>query len=223
MPLDPDTREELLAAIPEAAARGRRALAEWDAISDSLCDDNHQPLDERYDHRMRQRDAEAWEAFAPFLDHGHQLLDQTEEDFRSLHSDLQNPDIETITRHRTQLTALRGAIEGGRRERAAWQAASGMILLDQPGGEETLRRTQTLRNAEGWHDALTWAENADVVVEINHAAHTHQTDAGRARTAQAEAARTRSTTHTSPSPAPPPEGPAAPQQQPGPGREPRSR
>ncbi len=76
-----------------------------------------------------------------------------------------------------------------------------MVLADHPRGEEALRRLEILRNAEGWHYALTWADNADVLVEIDQA--TGSTPAaGRARTAQAEAARARSTTTATSRPAP---------------------
>lgn len=43
MPLEPTTRESLIAAIPQAAARGRKALEDWDAVSESLCDENGEP------------------------------------------------------------------------------------------------------------------------------------------------------------------------------------
>ncbi|RCG23945.1 hypothetical protein DQ392_04375 [Streptomyces reniochalinae] len=201
MPLDPTTRESLLAAIPEAAERGRKALEDWDAVSDSLCDDNHEPLDERYDTRQHQRDAEAWTAFEPFLDHGPELLAQAEEDFRALHQDYENPDFEIIRRRRSQLTALHHAVEGGRRERDTWKYADEMILRDHPRGSEFRRRAEILRNAEGWHYALTFADNADVLVEIDQATRV-QAGAGRGRTAQAEAARARSTTAAAPTVSP---------------------
>jgi len=195
MPLDPTNRESLLAAIPGAAARGRKALEDWDAVSDSLCDENHEPLDERYDVRQHQRDAEAWNAFEPFLDHGPELLAQAEEDFRALHQDDENPDFETIARRRSQLTALHEAVEGGRQERAAWKYADEMILRDHPRGPEFRRRAEILRNAEGWQHALTFADNADVLVEIDQATRA-RAGAGHGRTAQAEAARARTTTAT---------------------------
>ncbi|WP_019359479.1 hypothetical protein [Streptomyces sp. AA1529] len=210
MPLDPTTRESLLAAIPEAAARGRKALENWDAVSDSLCDANHEPLDERYNTRQHQRDAEAWTAFEPFLDHGPELLAQAEEDFRALHHDYANPDFETIRRRRSQLTALHEAVEGGRRERAAWEYAEEMVLHDHPKSAEFRHRSEILRNAEGWHYALTFADNADVLVEIDQATRA-RAGAARGRTAQAEAARARSTTTVAPtvSPTAPP-GPSTP-------------
>lgn len=221
MPLDPTTHQMLLATIPEATARGRRALENWDAVSDSLCDDNHEPLDERYDIRQHQRDTEAWDAFTPFLDHGPELLAHAEEDFRTLHADVEHPDFETIARRRSQLTELHGAIEGGRRVRDASEFAREMVLTDHPSGEETLRRLEVLRNAEGWHYAITWADNADVLVEIDQAARAHPT-AGRARTAQAQAARARTATAAIPNPVPAATEQSTPQQ-PRPGRSPRSR
>ncbi|MFG3253317.1 hypothetical protein [Streptomyces sp. NPDC048172] len=204
MPLDPTTRESLLAAIPEAAEQGRKAQEDWNAVSDSLCDENHEPLDERYDVRQHQRDAEAWAAFEPFLDHGPELLAQAETDFRTLHQSDGSPDLETIARRRHQLTELRHAVEGGRRERAAWEWVNEMILPG-PEGDELRRRTEISRNAEGWHYAITFADHADVLVEIDQAIR-HHSDSRDARTAQANAARTRST--NAPATTPPVEGPA---------------
>ncbi|MDJ1132005.1 hypothetical protein [Streptomyces iconiensis] len=201
MPLDPTTRESLLAAIPEAAGRGRKALEDWDAVSDSLCDANHEPLDDRYDAREHQRDAEAWAAFEPFLDHGPELLAQAEEDFRALHQDYENPDFETIARRRSQLTALHEAVEGGRQERAAWEYAEEMVLPDHPKSAEFRHRAEILRNAEGWHYALAFADNADVLVEIDQATRA-RAGTGGGRTAQAEAARARSTTAAAPTASP---------------------
>lgn len=221
MPLDPTTRASLLAAIPEAAARGRKALEDWDAVSDSLCAANGEPFDERYDARRHQRDAEAWAAFEPFLDHGPELLAQAEKDFRTLHQDYENPVFETIRRRRSQLAAMHRAIAGGRRQRDAWEIADEMILPDHPQGQETRRRLETIRNSQGWHYALTFADNADVLVEIDQAARAHPT-AGRARTAQAQAARARTATAAIPNPVPAATEQSTPQQ-PRPGRSPRSR
>ncbi|MGW2331582.1 hypothetical protein ACWC5C_38340 [Streptomyces sp. NPDC001700] len=211
MPLDPTTRESLLAVIPEAAARGRKALEDWDAVSEGLCDENSEPLDERYYVRQNQRDAEAWAAFKPFLGHGPELLAQAEGDFRTLHQDYEDPDFETIDRRRSQLTALRDAVQGGRQERAAWEYANEMILRDHPRGPEFRRRAEILRNAEGWHYAITFATNADVLVEIDQAARARP-DTGRTRTAQADAARARSTTTAAPTASTPATGPSAPAQ-----------
>ncbi|MGY1435400.1 hypothetical protein [Streptomyces reniochalinae] len=207
MPLDPTTRESLLAALPEAAGRGRKALEDWDAVSDSLCGDDFEPLDERYDTRQHQRDAEAWAAFEPFLDHGPELLAQAEEDFRALHQDYGNPGFETIRRRRSQLTALHEAVEGGRQERAAWEYAEEMVLPDHPKSAEFRHRSQILRNAEGWHYAITFADNADVLVEIDQATRA-RTGAGRGWTTQAEAARARSTTTAAPTASPTTPGPS---------------
>ncbi|WP_030895749.1 hypothetical protein [Streptomyces sp. NRRL F-5053] len=221
MPLDPTTRASLLAAIPEAAARGRKALEDWDAVSDSLCAANGEPFDERYDARRHQRDAEAWAAFEPFLDHGPELLAQAEKDFRALHQDYENPDFETIRRRRSQLATMHRAIAGGRRQRDAWEIADEMILPAHPQGQETRRRLETIRNSQGWHYALTFADNADVLVEIDQATRA-RASAGGGRTAQAEAARTRSTTTTTPTAAPTTPDPSMPAQS-GPERARRTR
>lgn len=139
MPLDPTTREPLLAAIPEAAAQERKALEDWDA-SDSLSDDNHEPPGKRYDVRQRLRVAESWAAFEPFLDHGPELLAQAEEDFRALHQGYEKPDFEAIDRRRTQLTTLHYAIAGGRQQPDVWDCTDEMALLGHPKSAEIRRR-----------------------------------------------------------------------------------
>lgn len=96
-----------------------------------------------------------------------------------------------------------------------WEFAREITLTDSPKGEELLRRSEWLRNREGWHYAIPWADNADVLVEIDQAARPRP-EAGRAHPAQAEAARARSTSTAALSPSPSTAGPAAPPAQPGP-------
>lgn len=96
--------------VATAVAAGKRVLAEWDAISDSLCDADHWPLDERYDLRQQQRDAEMWALFAPFLDHGPALVAHAEE----MHTFL-DPQDRADGRWPYRLRVLREALEGGAR------------------------------------------------------------------------------------------------------------
>lgn len=72
-------REIRLSQVATSVAAGQRVLAEWDAVSDSLCDADHWPLDERYGLRQPLRDAEMWAQFAPFLEHGPALVAHAEE------------------------------------------------------------------------------------------------------------------------------------------------
>ncbi|MEU2082337.1 hypothetical protein ABZ569_10680 [Streptomyces albus] len=191
MSLDPSLHQSLLTAIPKATARGRKALADWNAVSGSLCDDNNEPLGERYNVRQKQRNAEAWDSFEPFLDHGPRLLAHTEEDFRTLYSDYENPDLDTNRRRRSQLNTLHTAIKGGRRVRDRWELAHETVPPEHPNDQHLLLRVAALRNAEGWHYAIAWADNADVLVEIDQATRARPTPAaGHAHTAQFQAART---------------------------------
>ncbi|ATW48210.1 hypothetical protein [Streptomyces peucetius] len=77
-------REVRLSEVAKSVAAGQRVLAEWDAVSDSLCDADHWPLDERYGLRQQVRDAEMWAQFAPFLEHGQALVRTPRKRFLSL-------------------------------------------------------------------------------------------------------------------------------------------
>ncbi|WP_159401321.1 hypothetical protein [Streptomyces maremycinicus] len=181
-------REARVEQVVMAVDAGERALAEWDAISDSLCDADHWPLDERYGLRQQQRDAEMWALFAPFLDHGPALVAHAEETLPLL-----DPEDRADGRWPYRLRVLREALEGGARVQADFEAVTGALLPDRPRAEAALAKAVVERNAEGWHYSLTWMENSGALVEMARAerglrGHPHRPQ----QSAQVQAARARS-------------------------------
>lgn len=174
--------------VATAVAAGERVLAEWDAISDNLCDADHWPLDERYDLRQQQRDAEMWALFAPFLDHGPALVAHAEEMLPSL-----DPEDRADGRRPYRLRVLREALEGGARVQADFEAVTGVLLPDHPHAEAAFANAVVERNAEGWHYSLTWMESGGALVETARAeralhGHPHRSQ----QSTQVQAARARS-------------------------------
>ncbi|WP_107086975.1 hypothetical protein [Streptomyces viridochromogenes] len=150
--------------VAVAVAAGERVLAEWDAISDSLCDADHWPLDERYDLRQQQRDAEMWALFAPFLDHGPALVAHAEEMLPFL-----DPQDRAEGLWPYRLRVLREALEGGTRVQADFEFVTGALLPDHPRAGAAFAKAVVERNAEGWHYSLTWMESGGVLVEMAQA------------------------------------------------------
>ncbi|MEW1551637.1 hypothetical protein [Streptomyces tsukubensis] len=151
-----------LAASIEA---GEKVLADWDAVSDSLCDGEGWPLDDQYGVRQQQRDADMWTQFAPYLTDGTALIVPAEDIL---------PDLDQGERlkHRwdQRLRALRECLDGGRRVHDTWLAVENALVPGHPRTGEVRARALAERNAEGWHYALTWNENASALVEIARAA-----------------------------------------------------
>ncbi|AJT68671.1 hypothetical protein T261_7069 [Streptomyces lydicus] len=205
--------------LAESVAAGERALAEWDAVSDSLCDDDHWPLDDRYGLRQQQRDAEMWVQFAPFLDHGPDLLAHAEEVLPFL--DARD---RAAGRWPDRLRAARGALEAGARVQAEFKAVTDALLPDHSRSKAAFAEAVVERNAEGWDCALTWMENASALVDMAEAEQAlPSSPAGFKRSAQAESARARSPLAARESAAATKECAARPVDPPGHGRRPRLR
>ncbi|WP_053084668.1 hypothetical protein [Streptomyces viridochromogenes] len=181
-------RQARIEQLAVSVAAGERVLAEWDAVSDSLCDADHWPLDERYDLRQQQRDAEMWALFAPFLDHGPALVAHAEETLPFL-----DPEDRVDRRWPYRLRMLGEALEGGARVQAGFEAVAGALLPDHLRAEAAFTEAVVERNAEGWHYSLTWMENGDALVEIARAERDLRGHPDRSqRSARAQAARARS-------------------------------
>ncbi|MFZ3572299.1 hypothetical protein ACOKM5_35815 [Streptomyces sp. BH097] len=147
--------------LSSTAAAGERILADWDAVSDSLCDGDGWPLDDRYDLRQQQRDAQMWAQFEPYLREGPPLLAHAEASLARF-----EPEDQVATRWPYRLRVLREALAGGALVQDEFECVSEALLPDHPAFQETWERAVALRNAEGWHYALTWLERADVLTEI---------------------------------------------------------
>ncbi|MEU6015068.1 hypothetical protein ABZ826_13765 [Streptomyces sp. NPDC047515] len=176
--------------VAASVAAGARVLAERDAVSDSLCDAEHWPLDERYGLRQQVRDAEMWAQFAPFLEHGPALVEHAEETLPLL-----DPAERMAGRWSYRLRTLRAALDGGARVQAEFEVVAEALLPDHPHAKADFADAVAMRNAEGWHYSLTWMDNAGVLVDIARAEKapppppTRPLRAQQVRSARAEAAR----------------------------------
>ncbi|WP_246150554.1 hypothetical protein [Streptomyces qinzhouensis] len=151
-----------LAASIEA---GERVLADWDAVSDGLCDAEGWPLDDRYGLRQQQRDADMWAQFTPYLTEGTALIVPAEEVLPLLDEG------QRLQRHWDyRVRTLWKALAGGQRVHDEWLTAENALVPGHPRTGEVRARALIERNAEGWHYALTWNENAGALVEIARAA-----------------------------------------------------
>ncbi|MDX3099094.1 hypothetical protein PV417_32120 [Streptomyces sp. ME19-03-3] len=157
-------RETRLSQVAKSVAAGQRVLAEWDAVSDSLCDADHWPLDERYGLRQQVRDAEMWAQFAPFLEHGPALVAHAEQTLPLL-----DPAERAAGHWAYRLRSLREALEGGTRVQAEFHVVAEALLPDHPRSKAVFADAVAMRNAEGWHYPLTWMDNAGVLVDIARA------------------------------------------------------
>ncbi|MGW1279302.1 hypothetical protein ACWD4V_20465 [Streptomyces tsukubensis] len=151
-----------LAASIEA---GEKVLADWDAASDGLCDAEGWPLDDRYGLRQQQRDADMWAQFAPYLTEGSSLIVPAEDVLPYLDQK------QRVEQHWDwNLRTLRKTLDGGRRVHDEWLAVESALVPGHPRTSELRAWARIERNAEGWHYAQTWNENASALIEIAQAA-----------------------------------------------------
>ncbi|SDP31878.1 hypothetical protein [Actinacidiphila guanduensis] len=178
-------------ALEEAHLLAQEALAEWDAISDSLCDEHGVPLDEdAYGARQVQRDAEAWTPFETFLFHGPAAI----HDAQAALTTLTFP-ATTTGRWSHQLRELNGALAEGTRIRDDWDTYLADILNHRtgPGRWRAFNNALETRNAEAWHAITTFIDFTPVLHAI-HDAERQQAQERKVSAARAAAARARSTT-----------------------------
>lgn len=137
-------------ALASAAAGIRQASDAWDAVSDSFCDEDGWPIDEKgYADGKVKRDAEAWKHVEVFLAHGPEVLagvraaadgaDYVEgpisEDLRRLHGTDTN-------------------LERAGQIRHEWDQVMALMDASQPGSREIYTaEAEEIRNSEGWHYA----------------------------------------------------------------------
>jgi hypothetical protein len=180
-----------LTALADALDGADQALAEWDAVSDSLCGPDGWPLDaDAYGEHQSQRDAVAWQHMQTFLFHGPAVLADAR---AAMHGLAVGPQVAADWRWR--LGALEAALEGGRRVRAEWEAAHPV----PPGRLDVGERQQYAdgvaeRDADGWHYAHEFIVHGPALLDIARVAGATHTDDQVHVTVRAEAARARSTT-----------------------------
>ncbi|WP_441247375.1 hypothetical protein [Kitasatospora sp. McL0602] len=178
--------------ILESATEGiNEALASWDAVSDSLCDEDGWPLDQvAYEDRLVARDAAAWEHAEVFLLHAPSVVDAARENLRAADpSGALHPNLWRNVRETEK--ALAQAAELGR------ECEQSEALAEPPGVPRTLyvERARELRNSEGWHYTLELATHAgglgyaaEAIRPAPAAEHSPQNQAALARSAPSTAA-----------------------------------
>ncbi|WP_405539662.1 hypothetical protein OG787_46910 [Streptomyces sp. NBC_00075] len=188
MPLAGDDGTVSAAPFSPRVAAGERVLAEWDAVSGSLCDADHRPLDERYGLRQQQREAEMWAQFAPSLTCGPALVAHADATLPLL-----DPGDRAEGRWPYRLRVLREALEGGAQVHADFDFLAGALVPDRPRAAAAFAKAVAERDADGWHYSLTWTENGGALVEMARAERAVRGWRDRPQhSAQAEAARARS-------------------------------
>ncbi|WP_435127258.1 hypothetical protein [Actinacidiphila sp. bgisy144] len=193
-------------ALREAHRLARKALQDWDAVSDSLCDERGVPWDEdAYGSRQVQRDAEAWEPFETFLFHGAAAIDHATAALPTLPLPAS-----TAERWSYRLRELADALDEGIRIHDDWESRLTAVLDQQTGPDRWIAFNDTLheRNAEGWYAMTVFIDHASVLDAIADA----EPERAELAAARVAAARARSTT-TVPRPGhrlPPPEAPMPP-------------
>lgn len=153
--------------LREAHRLAQEALADWDAVSDSLCDAAGVPLDEdAYGIRQAQRDAEAWQPFETFLFHGPAAIDHAKAALPTLALPAS-----TAARWSNKLRELTGALTEGIAIRDEWESRLAAVLDQQVGPTRWGAFNDTLdeRNAEGWHAMTLFIDHAPVLHAIDNA------------------------------------------------------
>ncbi|MEU3039726.1 hypothetical protein ABZ700_02005 [Streptomyces diastaticus] len=190
---DPLAWRRHLPALASAAAGINEACDAWDAVSDSLCDADGWPLDDKvYGDGKVKRDAEAWKHAEVFLDHGPEVL-------AGVRAAADGPDYvegpisDDLRRIRGIDTILFRAEE----LRHEW--ADVMALMDgsQPSVLHLYQeRAEEHRNTEGWHYSHELGSKGPALVRVGEYL-AHRADTERpAQTERARVALTRSTHNT---------------------------
>ncbi|MFI0013086.1 hypothetical protein [Streptomyces griseus] len=211
---DPLAWRRHLPALASAAAGINEACDAWDAVSDSLCDADGWPLDDKvYGDGKVKRDAEAWKHAEVFLDHGPEVLAgvraaATGPDY------VEGPISDDLRRIRGIDTILFRAEE----LRHEWAGVMALMDGSQPSVLHLYQeRAEEHRNTEGWHYSHELGSKGPALVRVGEYL-AHRADTERPpQTERARVALTRST-HNTPavSPASPQVPPAS--HPPAPGR-----
>ncbi|MYV66781.1 hypothetical protein GT043_12705 [Streptomyces sp. SID2131] len=150
-----------LPALASAAAGINHASNAWDAVSDSFCNMDGWPVDEKgYADGKVKRDAEAWKHVEVFLDHGPEVLAAVRAAADS--SDyMEGPISEDLYR----LRGIGTTLEQAGRLRHEWDQIMALMEASQPGSLQLyLESAEEHRNAEGWHYAHKLSDQGPALV-----------------------------------------------------------
>ncbi|AVV47541.1 hypothetical protein C6376_17555 [Streptomyces sp. P3] len=172
-----------------SAADGiRQASDQWDAVSDSYCDEDGWPVDETgYADGKVARDATAWEHVETFLAHGPEVL-------AGVRAAAQPADYldGPISADLLRLRGIDSVLERAGEIRREWDQVIALMEGSMPGSRELYEeRAREIRNSEGWHyaDELSYSEAAlaraaDHLTDriaVDQSAHTGRVQAALAR------------------------------------------
>jgi hypothetical protein len=137
-------------ALASAADGIRRASDQWDAISDSYCDEDGWPVDETgYADGKVARDAAAWEHVETFLAHGPEVL----ADVRTAAQPADYLD-GPISADLLRLRGIDSVLARAGEIRREWEQIIALMEGSMPGSRELYEeRAREIRNSEGWHYA----------------------------------------------------------------------
>ncbi|MEV5847719.1 hypothetical protein AB0M32_37730 [Streptomyces sp. NPDC051985] len=195
-PQDADERAAWRArvqALASAASGIRQASDQWDAVSDSYCDEDGWPVDETgYADGKVARDAAAWEHVETFLAHGPEVL-------ASVRAATQPADYldGPISADLLRLRGIDSVLERAGEIRHEWDQVIALMEGSMPGSRELYEeRAREIRNSEGWHyaDELSYsgaalARAADHLTDRigdDQSAHTGRVQAALARSASGQ-------------------------------------
>ncbi|MFI1369881.1 hypothetical protein [Streptomyces griseochromogenes] len=199
-------------ALASAAAGIRQASNAWDAVSDSFCDHEGRPMDEKgYADGKVKRDAEAWKHVEVFLAHGPEVLAGV----RAAASGadyVEGPISEDLRR----LRGIDTTLERAGQIRHEWDQVIALMEGSMPGSREIYAsQAQEIRNSEGWHYAAELSFQGPALARAGDYLANRVDPDQPSQTERAQAALARSTTgnHGAPPaspPAPPVSNPTAP-------------
>jgi hypothetical protein len=195
-------------ALRQARLLAQQALDDWDAVSDSYCDDQGFPLDDdAYATRQAQRDQDAWDAFETFLFHGPAALEEAQATLDAL-----GPLPPDADRWAYRLRALKEALAEGIGIRNAWEPhlLARVARHDDPDRQRAFNDGLDARNAEGWPAVTAFLDHAPVLDIIAEAPRLRASaEAARITAARARSSAKAPGTAAAPTPAPAPQAPPA--------------
>ncbi|MCX5163778.1 hypothetical protein OOK39_31610 [Streptomyces sp. NBC_00264] len=137
-------------ALSSAADGIRQAFDAWDAVSDSFCDEDGWPIDEKgYADGKVTRDAEAWKHVEVFLTYGPEVLAGVRAAAHGADY-VEGPVSEDLR----QLRGIDTTLERAGQVRHEWDQVMALMDDSLPGSREIYAsQAQEIRNSEGWHYA----------------------------------------------------------------------
>ncbi|MFF4835243.1 hypothetical protein [Streptomyces sp. NPDC001315] len=180
-------------ALASAADGITQASDQWDAVSDSYCDEDGWPVDETgYADGKVARDAAAWEHVETFLTHGPEVL-------AGVRAAAQPADYldGPISADLLRLRGIDSVLERASEIRREWDQVIALMEGSMPGSRELYEeQAREIRNSEGWHyaDELSYsgaalagaADHLTDRIGVGQSAHTGRVQAALARSASGQ-------------------------------------